>query len=119
MRAAAALTIFLLVPTLLSAQDWREELQSDLVVHRDGKMIIEEYSMERLNLPGYEPLELQVKFYAEAPHDDTISRDKFVGMSTYLLLSVLHTIEHELGAGGMATVYLATDLKHERKPHGE
>ncbi len=89
MRAAAALAISLLVPTLLSAQDWREKLQSDLVVHRDGKMIIEEYSMERVNLPGYEPLELQVKFYAEVPHDDTISRDNFVAMSTYLGLSVL------------------------------
>ncbi len=92
MRAAAALTIFLLVPTLLSAQDWREELREDLVVHRDGKMIIEEYSMERVNLPGYEPLELQVKFYAEVPHDNTISRDKFVGMSSYLLVTVLQTM---------------------------
>ena len=26
-----------------------------------------------------------------------------------------YTIEHELGAGGMATVYLAQDLKHDRK----
>ncbi len=26
-----------------------------------------------------------------------------------------YTIEHELGAGGMATVYLAEDLKHRRK----
>ena len=26
-----------------------------------------------------------------------------------------YTIEHELGAGGMATVYLAQDLKHRRK----
>ncbi len=26
-----------------------------------------------------------------------------------------YTIEHELGAGGMATVYLAEDLKHKRK----
>ena len=26
-----------------------------------------------------------------------------------------YRIEHELGAGGMATVYLAHDLKHERK----
>ena len=25
-----------------------------------------------------------------------------------------YTIERELGAGGMATVYLATDLKHDR-----
>ena len=26
-----------------------------------------------------------------------------------------YTIERELGAGGMATVYLAQDLKHERE----
>ena len=26
-----------------------------------------------------------------------------------------YTIEHELGAGGMATVYLAHDVKHDRK----
>ncbi len=95
MRAAAALTIFLLVPTLLSAQDWREELREDLVVHRDGKWIIEEYSMERVNLPGYEPLELQVKFYAEVPHDNTISRDKVVGMSSYLLITVLQAMLSE------------------------
>ena len=26
-----------------------------------------------------------------------------------------YPIEHEIGEGGMATVYLAHDLKHERK----
>ncbi len=26
-----------------------------------------------------------------------------------------YTIEREIGAGGMATVYLAQDIKHERK----
>ena len=30
-----------------------------------------------------------------------------------------YAIEREIGAGGMTTVYLAEDLKHERKPHGE
>ena len=30
-------------------------------------------------------------------------------------LSSRYTIERELGSGGMATVYLAHDLKHERK----
>ena len=30
-----------------------------------------------------------------------------------------YAIEEELGADGMATVYLAEDLKNERKPHGE
>ncbi len=30
-------------------------------------------------------------------------------------LSDRYTIERELGSGGMATVYLAHDLKHDRK----
>ena len=30
-------------------------------------------------------------------------------------LAVRYRIERELGAGGMATVYLAQDLKHDRK----
>ncbi|UCG87994.1 MAG: hypothetical protein JSW71_05465 [Gemmatimonadota bacterium] len=30
-------------------------------------------------------------------------------------LSDRYTIERELGSGGMATVYLAQDLKHERQ----
>ena len=30
-------------------------------------------------------------------------------------LSDRYAIEHEIGAGGMATVYLAQDLKHDRK----
>ena len=34
-------------------------------------------------------------------------------------LAERYAIERELGAGGMATVYLAHDLTHERQPHGE
>ncbi len=30
-----------------------------------------------------------------------------------------YAIQEEIGAGGMATVYLAGNLKHERQPHGE
>ncbi len=31
------------------------------------------------------------------------------------VLAGRYALEHELGAGGMATVYLAEDLKHERR----
>ena len=30
-----------------------------------------------------------------------------------------YAVEREIGEGGMGTVYLAEDLRHERKPHGE
>ncbi len=39
--------------------------------------------------------------------------DQLDGLKT--ALSDRYTVEHELGAGGMATVYLAHDIKHNRK----
>ena len=42
------------------------------------------------------------------PDDDVVSRLKAA-------LSDRYTIERELVSGGMATVYLAHDLKHDRK----
>ena len=55
MRMVLAVGLILSIPSILSAQEWREELRADLVVLRDGKMVIEEYSIERINLPGYAP----------------------------------------------------------------
>ena len=55
-------------------------------------MVIEEYSIERINLPGYAPAEYQVKFYMEAPQDGTISRDFFVGFSAYYGITILQTM---------------------------
>ena len=106
MRMAFAVGLILSIPSILNAQDWREELRADLVVLRDGKMVIEEYSIERINLPGYAPAEYQVKFYMEAPQDGTISRDFFVGFSAYYGITILQTMLAE-GYEVLAATFLA------------
>ncbi len=113
MRMAFVVGLVLSIPSILNAQDWREELREDLVVHRDNKMVIESYSMERVNLPGYEPVELQVKFYMETPHDDAISRDNFVAFSTLLRITVLQTMLAEpfdVSAAEFLAAYETEDL---------
>ncbi len=50
----------------------------------------------------------------------SVSNDNIALMTDQLdrltaALADRYTIERELGAGGMATVYLAEDLKHHRK----
>ncbi len=75
----------------LGQTDWREDLKSDLVAERDGKLVLEEYVIYRLRVSGYEPSDVQVKFYSEAPADGTISRDNFVAYTTTFGTFVLLT----------------------------
>ena len=113
MRIVSILALILSIPSILNAQDWREELREDLVVHRDDKMVIEEYSMERVNLPGYEPVEFQVKYYMETPYDGAISRDNFVAFSTLLGITVLQTMLAEafdVSAAEFLAAYDSEDL---------
>ncbi len=65
--------------------DWEEELKSDVVQIVDGKMMMEEYVL----IKGSEESTLQMKIYAEAPTDGSISRDNFIGLSTLLYLPAL------------------------------
>jgi len=113
MRMVFAVGLILSMPSILIAQEWCEELRADLVVLRDGKMVIEEYSIERINLPGYAPAEYQVKFYMEAPQDGTISRDFFVGFSTYHGITILQTMlaeGYEVSAAAFLAAYESEDL---------
>ena len=70
-------------------QQWRDELLEDLVNIRDGKMVIEAYSLDRISLAQYEPVEFQVKLYSEVPATGVISRDNFVALSAVLAITVL------------------------------
>ena len=83
-----------LVPSFAAAQaDRRAMMMQDLVSVEDGNWVIEEFSLERLAVPGYEPVEYQLRLYAEVPATGVMTRDFFVRI-TYetgatILLSVL------------------------------
>ena len=113
MRMAFAVGLILSIPSILNAQDWREELRADLVVHIDDKMVIEGYSIERVNLPGYAPVQFQLKYHMETPHDGAISRDNFVAFSTFMGITVLQTMlaaEFDVTAAEFLAAYESEDL---------
>ena len=113
MRMLFAVGLILSIPSILNAQDWREELAADLVVHIDDKMVIEKYSIERINLPGYAPAEFQVKFYMETPHDGAISRDNFVAFSAYYGITLLQTMlaeGYDVSPAAFLAAYESEDL---------
>ena len=113
MRMVFVVGLILSIPSILNAQDWREKLAADLVVHIDDKMVIEKYSIERIRLPGYAPAEYQVKFYMETPHDGAISRDFFVAFSAYYGITFLQTMlaaDYNVTAAAFLAAYESEDL---------
>ena len=87
------LTLLLIVPAVALAQDWREELGSDMVTISDGKMVYQEFGLVKITFPGYETNQFQVKLYSEAPHESVMTRDKFVALtSSYFTILLLESI---------------------------
>jgi hypothetical protein len=86
--------MLLVAATLGSASaqdDWRAELSEEWVEMRDGKMVIEEFILFKVAVPGYEETTFQVRTYSEAPATGLISRDVFVGLSTIVTYEVLYS----------------------------
>jgi hypothetical protein len=71
--------------------DWQEQLSKDLVVIRGGKMTADEYDLVKITVPGYEPVQLQVKVHAEAPAGGLVSRDNFVALTSQLVVVTFFT----------------------------
>lgn len=110
-----ALTLLLIVPTVALAQDWREELGSDMVTISDGKMTYQEFGLVKITFPGYEASQFQVKLYSEAPHEGVMTRDKFVSLtSTYFTILLLETIAqvHQVSAVEFFEAYDYTELEN-------
>ena len=57
----------------------------------------------------------EARLPVSAPDPARSPRDRVRSTASRLALADRYRIERELGAGGMATVYLAQDLKHDRK----
>ncbi|PIE84846.1 hypothetical protein CSA08_05080 [Candidatus Gracilibacteria bacterium] len=73
--------LVLVLLTMLSinlfAQDWKDQLATDLVVVKDGKMTITDLTLITILEDGSS---VQIKTYAEAPINSFISRDQFVAI---------------------------------------
>ena len=74
-----------------AAQDWRQELKSDVVTLSGGKMVYDEVGLYKLNVPGFQPAQVQVKVHSEAPQGGLVSRDNFVALTTSTFTTVFIT----------------------------
>jgi hypothetical protein len=81
---ALLLCLLTAVAAPLGAQEWKQSLSRELVVIKDGKMVTEEFNLVKIAVPGYEPVQLQLRVRAEAPAGGVISRDNFVALGSSL-----------------------------------
>jgi len=113
MRVAFVVGLIFSIPSILHAQDWRDKLRADLVVERDDKMVIEKYAIERVDLPGSAPVELQVKYYMETARDGAISRDNFIHLSAHYGATALQAMlaeDHDVSAAAFLAAYDSENL---------
>lgn len=74
---------FLLVAALPArAQDWRQQLKADLVTIANGKMTYNDVGLYKVEVPGYQPAQFQVRIHSEAPAAGPVSRDNFVSITS-------------------------------------
>src|SRR5262245_18830884 len=88
LRAAA---VFSVIASPARAQDWRQELKTDLVAIANGRMTLNDVGLYKINVPGYQAAQYQVKIHSEAPAVGTISRDNFVSLTTMMASTVFIT----------------------------
>ena len=83
----------ILIGTTVSAgfgqTDWRQELARDYAKVQGDKLVIDDYSLVKLAIDGYEPTQFQVKVHSEAPSGGLISRDQFVAMTSSFATLIL------------------------------
>jgi len=77
--------------TVAHAQDWRADLRRDAVTVDSAKMAYNEVGLYKIQVPGYQNAQIQVKVHSEAPAHGLISRDNFVSLTTLMFTTVFMT----------------------------
>ena len=77
------------------AQEWKQLLAKELVTIKAGKMVTDEYDLVKINVPGYQAVQLQLKVHAEAPAVGLMSRDNFVAITTQFVVVTFFTVYAE------------------------
>jgi len=98
-EAVMRMLLVLIVGGLLGrpavAQEWKQLLAKELVTIKAGKMVTEEYDLVKINVPGYEAVQLQLKVHAEAPAVGLMSRDNFVAITAQMMVVTFLTVYAE------------------------
>jgi hypothetical protein len=92
MRILLAVSALAVLAHPLGAQDWKQHLSKDIVAVQGGKMVADEYDLVKIQVPGYEGAQFQLKVHAEAPAGGVISRDNFVAFTAQMMVLTLLTV---------------------------
>ncbi len=90
-KAVHAVALLFAVSISARAQDWRQQLKADLVTISNGKMTSNDVGLYKIEVPGFQPGQFQVKIHSEAPAVGPISRDNFVSLTTLMASTVFIT----------------------------
>lgn len=83
----------LFVTSITYAQDWKKQLAEDLVKLEDNKFKTVDYTLMSFSNGN----SIQIKSYAEASADGSISRDNFIGFFAILTHEITNSIPKEGG----------------------
>lgn len=96
----------------------QDKIMEDLVQLIDGKMVIEEYGLYKIEIKGYKPFSSQIKFHAEAVDTGFISRDYFVSAYAYMQTYFLQIMFAQSYNVKISTFLKGTDYEELDEPIG-